>query len=309
MYDIIIIGGGVSGFSAAIYAGRFRMKALVLTGDFKGGMITWAKEVQNYPGFKNISGIDLAKSIEEHAMEYDIDVKMDTAVRIARLENGSFEITTNGGKFVSKTVLFATGTKVRALGVPNEKEFRGRGVHYCALCDGYFYKDKAVAVIGGSDAAAVEALLLKDLAKKVYIIYRKDKLKSEPVNTERVLHCENIEVIYNANVVEFIGDDCLKAVKLDRVYDGKCTLGLDAVFVSIGHLPQTDILEGLNVKLDANGYVETDKDSKTNIDGFFAAGDVTNTEFKQAITGVAQAVMAVYWAHSYAERFKNKDKL
>lgn len=299
MYDLIIIGGGVSGLAAAIYAGRFRMKTLLYTGDFKGGLITWAKDVQNYPGFKNISGIDLAKSIEEHAKEYDIDFRNENVTSITRTKGGGFEVCTKSGKEVSKSVLFATGTKVRMLEVEGEAEYKNRGVHYCALCDGYFYKDKVVAVIGGSDSAAIEALILKDLARKVYVIYRKDKLRSEPLNTERVLKSKNVEVIYNTNVTEFIGDKMLHSIRLDKPHKGKSILEVDGVFVSIGHIPQTDMLNGLGVRLDANGFVEVDRNSCTNVPGFFAAGDVTNREFKQAITGVAEAVTAVYWAYQY----------
>ncbi len=307
MHDIIIIGGGVSGFAAAIYAGRFRMSTLVLTGDFKGGLITWAKEVQNYPGFKSISGMDLAKSIEDQAMEYDIDVRRDTVVGISKLNDGSFEVATRKGKFSSRTVLFATGTKVRNLGVDGESKYKNCGVHYCALCDGYFYKGKVVAVIGGSDSAAIDALMLKDLAEKVYVIYRKDKLRSEPVNTDRVLKSPNVEVIYNTNVTGFIGDRMLESVRLDRPHRGSSVLDVDGVFVSIGHVPQTELLGGLGVRLDQNGFVEVDRNSCTNVPGFFAAGDVTNTEFKQAITGVAQAVMAVYWAHNYVDKSKKEN--
>jgi thioredoxin reductase (NADPH) len=304
MYDIIIIGGGVAGFAAAVYAGRFKMKTLLFTGDFKGGLITWAKDVQNYPGFKNITGMELAKKIEDHAKEYDIEMKSDMVANIVKLDDGSFEVETKKGKFNALSILFATGTKVRTLDVPGEKELKNKGVHYCALCDGYFYADKTVAVIGGSDSAAIEALILKDTAKKVYIIYRKEKIRAEPVNAEHVDKAKNIEIINNTNVTEFLGKDVLKSVKLDKEFNGKDTLELDAAFVSIGHMPQSDLAKGLGVKLDKLGFVKIDKDSKTNVEGFYAAGDVADTKFKQAITGVGEAVAAMYWAFQHVQSKK-----
>jgi len=300
MYDTIIIGGGVAGFSAAIYAGRFKMKTLLFTGDFKGGLITWAKEVQNYPGFKSISGMELAKKIEEHAKDYDVEIKSEKVIKVSKNNNG-FIVETKDGKFKAYTVLFATGTKVKMLEVKGEGKLKNKGVHYCALCDSFFYKDKTVAVIGGSDSAAIEALILKEVAKKVYIIYRKDKLRAEPITLETIYAAKNIEIIYDTNVLEFVGKDKLEKIKLDKDYKGKKELKLDGVFVSIGHIPMSEIAKELGVGLGDGGYIKIDRFSKTNVDGIFAAGDITDTKFKQAITGVAEAVTAMYLVFQYIQ--------
>ncbi|RME54868.1 thioredoxin-disulfide reductase [Candidatus Woesearchaeota archaeon] len=301
MYDVIIIGGGVTGFAAALYSGRFKLKTLVLTGELKGGLITWAKDVQNYPGFENVSGIELAKKIEDHARRYDVDVKLEIVQELNK-QGSIFTVKTAEGVYESKTVIFATGTKVRTLKAPGEDKLKNKGVHYCALCDAFAYNGKTVAVIGGSDSAVIESLILKDVAKKVYIIYRKDKLRAEPINVEKVNKLDNVEVITNTNVLEFIGEEKLEKVKLDNPYKGDEFLKLDGVFVAIGHEPQSELVKPLGVKLDEKGYVEVDKDSKTNVEGLFAAGDVTNRKFKQAITGVAEGVTAAYWAFNYIQK-------
>jgi len=291
MYDLIIIGGGITAFAAAIYAGRFHMKTLVL-GESFGGTIILTDSVENYPGFKNIPGQELFDKVKEHALEYDVETKEDKASRIEKKED-HFLVRNASSEYEAKNVLLATGTEWRKLGVPGEQRLTGNGVHYCALCDGYIYNDKTVAVIGGSDSAAKEALLLTEYAKKVYIIYRKEKIRAEPINVKRVEENPKIEVITNANVLEIKGDDVVTSVMLDKECYGSKELALDGLFIDIGHIPMIQLVEGLGVELNEKNEVKVDRDGRTNVEGIYAAGDVTDHAFKQAITGVAQGVSTV----------------
>ncbi|RMF07334.1 thioredoxin reductase [Candidatus Woesearchaeota archaeon] len=297
-YDLIIIGGGVVGGAALMYAGRLGMKVLMI-GETLGGTIILTDTVENYPGFKKLTGKELADRILEHAKEYPVEIEEDRVKSVRKLESGCFEVKTFQKTFKAKSILFATGTKHRKLNVPGSEEFENRGVHYCALCDGYFYKDKVVAVVGGGDSAAKEALILAEHASKVYIIARGDHLKAEPINRKRVEENPKIEVILKTNVTEIFGDKTVTGVKLDNPYNGKDILELSAVFVEIGQIPQTELAKELGVELNAKGEIIIDRDSKTNMEGVFAAGDCVNSSFKQAIVGVGEAVVAVYSAYNY----------
>ena len=297
MYDTIIIGSGVSGLGAAIYAGRFRMKTLVL-GDKPGGTVVLTNDVANYPGFKQITGIDLSDKIKEHAKEYGVEIIDKKADRVEKTKEG-FKVKTSDKEFETKTIIFATGTEWRKLGVPGEKEFTGKGVHYCALCDGSFYKDKIIAVVGGSDSAAKEALLLTEYAKRVYIIYRKEKIRAEPVTIEKVDKSDKIEIINNTNVVEIKGDKFASSAVFDKEYKGSKDFKLDGIFIDIGHIALSSLAKDMGVKLNEKNEIIIDKASKTNVEGIFGAGDVCDTPFKQAITGVAGGVTAAYSAYQY----------
>ena len=295
-YDTIIIGGGVTGWGTAMYAGRLSMKTLIMY-EQNGGLITWTDIVENYPGFKTLTGMELAKKLEEHAKEYDIEILEERADKVVRNKDNTFTVTSQTGKKIkTKTLIIATGTKVRKLGVPGEEEYTNKGVHYCALCDGAFYKDKEVAMIGGADSAVKEALTLSNIAKKVYIIARGPKLRAEHVNMERLKNKKNIEVITNTNVKEIHGDKFVKKITLDRAHKGKKEINLNAVFIAIGHIPLNELGKQLALKLDSHGHIMVDKYSRTSMDRVFAAGDICDTEFKQAITGVAEGVHAAYQA-------------
>lgn len=302
IYDIIIIGTGVTGWGAAMYAGRMQLRTLII-GDAPGGTIMLTEDVENYPGFKKLTGSELAENIEQHAREYNIDVE-DGLVEDIDIDKKKhlFVIEKKGASFKTKTVVLATGTKPRKLGVPGEDKFSGRGVHTCALCDGAFYKDKVIGVIGGADSSAKEALLLTQWAKKVYIIYRGDMIHPEPVNMARVnkkIKEGKIEIINNTNIVEIKGDKYLSAVVFDKTYNGKKEFFLDAIFIEIGHIPLSELAKKLGVALNKKGEVIIDRNAHTNVPGFYAAGDVVDTRFKQAITGVAEGVLAVYSAYIY----------
>lgn len=303
-YDMLIVGAGCAGLAGAMYAGRMGMKVLVL-GELRGGTITTTNVVENYPGFISLTGMELAAKLEEHAKAYpSVEIKDEKVVKIERRQDGVFSVKSDASSYEVKTILYATGTEWKKLGAPGEKEFANRGVHYCALCDGAFYKKKAVAVIGGSDSAAKDALVLTEWADKVYMIYRGEKIRPEPVNYERVIKNSKIEIIYNTNVLEVRGEKKVAGVRLDRPYKGSDALPLDAVFVAIGHLPLSQLAKEAGVEIDLKGYVKINRNSETSVPGFYAAGDVTDTRFKQAIVGVGEAVEAVYSAYLYLEEKK-----
>ncbi|MFH2106624.1 MAG: FAD-dependent oxidoreductase [Candidatus Micrarchaeota archaeon] len=306
LYDMIIIGGGVSGFSAAMYSGRLKMKTLVLT-TIRGGTIINTNEIANWPGIKMVDGMTLAKNVEEHALEYGTDVEDATATKIEKKAEKFIVHTDDGKKYEGKTIIFATGTEWKKLGVKGEKEFSGRGVHYCALCDGYFYADKEIGIVGGADSAVKEAILLTQWAKKVYIIYRKDKVRPEPVTLEKMeqmVKQGKIEVINNANIVEVKGKELVTSVVLDRDYKGSEEFKLDGIFVAIGHIAQSQLAKEIGITLNEKGEIVINKDSETNVSGAYAAGDVTNSSFKQAITGAAEGVLAAVSAYKHLENKK-----
>ncbi len=300
-YDIIIIGAGVTGMAGAMYAGRMNMKTLIVGDVPVGGVITTTDTVENYPGFKRLTGIELADKIREHALEYPIKLEEDKVASVEKCHKNCFKVTTDSGnEFHTKTLLFATGTKHRELGVPGEREFTNRGVHSCALCDGAFYGDKIVAVVGGSDSAAKEALVLTQWAKKVYIIYRREKIHPEPVNMKRIeekIRQNKIEIINNTNVKSISGDKNVTSVVFDKLHNNKKEFKVDGVFIEVGANPLSDLAKSIGVKTNQDGEIVITRNAETNIPGVYAAGDVADTRFKQAITGVAEAVLAVYSAY------------
>jgi len=296
-YDTIIIGGGISALGAAVYCGRFQLKTLII-GEKVGGTIILTDDISNYPGFKKITGMDLFENIKKHAKDYDIEIVEKKATRVEKCKD-CFKVSTNEKTYSTKTIIFATGTEWRKLNVPGEKEFENKGVHYCALCDGPVYKDKVIGVVGGSDSAAKEALLLAEYGKKVYIIYRKEKIRAEPINLKRVEANKKIEIINNTNVKEIKGDKFVNKIILDKPFKGSKELNLDALFIEIGHIPISDLAKSISVKTNEKNEIMIDKDSKTNVKGVFAAGDVVNSKFKQAITGVAEGVIAAYNVYQY----------
>ncbi|MEK6899333.1 MAG: FAD-dependent oxidoreductase [Nanoarchaeota archaeon] len=304
-YDSIIIGAGVTGLAAAMYSARLGLKTICLGSSFSselalGGVITTTDIVENYPGFIKLTGTELADKIREHAESYDLVSIKDERVESIAKSKSSFSVKTSSSIYQGKSILFATGTKWRKLEVPGSKELENRGVAYCALCDAPLYKNKVVAVVGGSDSAAKDALLLAGHVKKVYIIYRKDKIRAEPINLKRIEQNKKIEIINNTNITQIIGTKKVEKVILDKSYNGSKELVLDGVFVAIGHIFLSDLARPLGVKLNDKGEIIIDhKTSATNIEGIFAAGDVADKPFKQAITGVAEGCTAAYSAYEY----------
>ena len=298
MYDAAIIGAGVTGYAAAMYAARMDLSVVVI-GDVEGGTITLTDDVANYPGYVQLTGQELAAKIREHALDYAVTVDTDLVTDIFRCKENCFYVVTEKKTYLAKSIIMATGMKERELEVPGHDDFRNRGVSYCALCDAPLYKDKTVAVVGGSDSAAKEALLLAKYCRKVYIIYRRAKIRPEPINADRIEREPKIQVIANTNVTEILGDQKVAKVKLDNPYKGSDTLELDGIFVAIGGIPNSKLAEKLGVKLNGRGEIVIDRSSRTNVEGVFAAGDVVDSEFKQAITGVGEGVHAAYQAYKY----------
>lgn len=298
MYDIIIIGSGFAGYSAAIYSARYNLKTLVV-GKVPGGAIVVASEVENYPGFKKISGLELMNKFEEQAKGSGAEIVVDEVLGIIK-QDKSFKVETRGKKeFEAKTIILASGTDRRKLDVPGAGDYEGKGVHYCAICDSVFYKDKVVAVVGGSNSAAHSALLLSRFAKQVYFIYRREKLRSEPVLVDEVEKTKNIEIIYKTNVVEVKGSKFVEKAMLDNEYKGSKELELDGIFVEVGSVPSSAIAKELGVKLTDSGEIIVNESCETNVKGIFGAGDVTNIVVKQGIVAASQGAIAATSAYGF----------
>ncbi|MBT3865654.1 FAD-dependent oxidoreductase [Candidatus Woesearchaeota archaeon] len=299
MKDVIILGGGAAGLGAALYSARFSLDTICIAKEM-GGTGNIAHKVDNWIGEPGISGMDLMDKFAKHVKDYKVPLITDIVKEIKKVDGG-FEVVCEKETYQGKTVIFALGMKHRELGIPGEKEFSGKGVHYCYTCDGPLYKDSTIAVVGGSDSAALGAIFMKDYAKKVYVIYRGDKLRAEPISAKQVYDDEKTEVIHNANVVEVVGDKMMTKVKLDT---GK-ELDLDGLFIEIGHIPLNEIAEKVGVKLDGRGFIDVNKEQATNVEGFFAAGDITNsTSLKQFITSAAEGSIAAQGAYHYLTRLK-----
>lgn len=294
IYDLLILGAGSAGYGAAIYAARYKLNVAII-GLEPGGLLNEAHLVENYPGFVSISGRELMQKFRENITYLNVPLFQEFIKGLKK--NGEiYEVKTENNVFKSKTIIIALGTERKKLGVKGEKEFAGRGVSHCFTCDAPFYKGKdAVGVVGGSDSAAMASLLLAEYAKKVYIIYRKNKLRAEPIYNDKIKEKENIELVYNSNVVEIIGSKFVEKVKLDT---GK-ELDLSGLFVEIGQIPNTVLAIDLGVELDSKGYIKTDNNGKTNIPGVFSAGDICTTPLRQAIVGASEGAVAALSAYNY----------
>ena len=299
IYDLIIIGGGPTAIGCAIYAARFAMDVLIIGKSF-GGLIATTHVVENYPGITSASGEGLMDMFRDHMDSLEIPYISDEIRTIEKHDN-YFLLHSFFQKFKALTVCLATGSERRKLGIPGEEEFAGRGVSYCATCDGPFFKNKVVGVIGGSDSAAKEALFLAQNCKKVYIIYRKGEIRAEPINKQRVMENDKIEIINYTNVVKIEGND--QGVS-SVTFDNGEKFALDGVFIEIGSVPNSEIAKRIGVKTNEKGEILIDRESKTNIPGVYAAGDVADAPFKQAITGVAEGVIAAYSAFDFLKAKK-----
>ena len=310
-FDVIIIGAGGVGLAAAMYSARLGLKTLVLGASHGselpiGGVITTTNIVENYPGFIRLTGQEIAKKIEEHAKSYKLVTIREEKVTDVKKEKNCFAVKTNKSEYTSLSIIFATGTKWRKLDVPGSKEFENKGVNYCALCDGPLFKNKIVSLVGGSDSAAKDALVLAESAKKVFIIYRGEQIHPEPINMDRIKKNKKIEIINNTNIMKINGNKFVEEIILDKPYKGNKKLKVDAVFVAIGHIALSDLAKKIGVKTDEKGEIILNhKTSETNIRGVFAAGDVTDKPFKQLITGVADGCTAAYSAYEYIGKNQN----
>ncbi|MFX1570754.1 MAG: NAD(P)/FAD-dependent oxidoreductase [Promethearchaeota archaeon] len=294
-YELIVLGGGPTAIGCAIYAARFAMDVLVIGKTF-GGLIATTHIVENYPAITSISGQGLMDMFKEHMDSLKIPYISDEIRSIERVDD-HFELNSFFQKFKAYSICIATGSERRKLGLPGEEEFTGRGVSYCATCDGPFYKDKKVIVIGGSDSAAKEALFLAQSVKRVYIVYRGEEIRAEPINKQRVYENDKIEIIYKTKVVEIKGDTTVKSV----IFDNGKEFEVDGVFIEIGSIPKSELAKRIGVETNEKGEIKINRKSETNIPGIFAAGDVADAPFKQAITGVSEGVIAAYSAFDYVK--------
>ena len=307
VYDVLIVGAGCAGLSAGMYSGRFGLKTAVV-GEMPGGMITTTHIVENYPGFTSISGQGLADALLKHMESYGVSVLMRKVAGVKN-EGGLFVLDTDSGPLKGRTLIAATGTEWKKLGIKGEKEFANKGVHYCALCDGAFYKGKTMAVVGSGDSAVKEAAMLAGMASKLYMLVRGEGLHAEPVTMKALAQCKNVEVFTKVQVKEVAGDKKMRELLLTRKIaprGGKESerLAADALFVQIGHAAQTQWLDGLDVTKNAKDEIVIDRLARTNVEGLYAAGDCTDTEFKQAITGAAEGVSAAYSAFEHLKKGK-----
>lgn len=300
--DVIIIGAGPAGYTAAIYAARYMLKSVLIADDL-GGLMLYADLVENFPGFPSIHGKELMEKFKEHALSLNAMIVQERVTSIEKDED-CFSITTESSHFTARSIIVATGSERRKLGLKGEEEFLGSGVSYCATCDAAFFKNRVACVIGGSDSAAKEALVLSRVAKKVYVIYRKEKLRAEPLMTERVYSCSNVEVIHGANVIEIVGND--DGIVCKVVLDNGGEIFTNGVFIDVGFTPRIDLVRKLGLELDIDEQIIVDKDMKTNVKGIFAAGDVTSSTLKQAITAAADGAKACWSAFQYIQD-KNKE--
>ena len=297
LYDVIILGGGPTALGSAIYAARFAMDLLVI-GKTYGGLIASTHVVENYPGITSVSGTELMEMFRDHINSLNIPYITDEINSIEK-EGDHFLLKSVFMSFKAHTVIFATGSERKKLRIPGEDEYAGKGVSYCATCDGPFFNDKVLAVIGGSDSAAKEALFLAQHAKKVYIIYRGEEIRAEPINKKRVDENDKIEIINNTNITTIKGKDSVNAV----IFDNGTEFLVDGVFIEVGSIPNSKLAIDIGVQVNENNEILINRKSETNIPGIYAAGDVADAPFKQAITGVAEGVIAAYSAFDY---IKNK---
>lgn len=308
-YDFIIIGAGVAGLAAAMYGARLGMKTLCLGAANNnempiGGTITTTKFMENYPGFEKITGMELAEKIKKHAESYELATIREELVKNIEKKGEKFVVKTEKNSYSGKTVLFATGAAWRRLTIPGGREFENRGVAYCALCDAPLYKNKTVAIIGGSDVAVKDALVLAEYAKKIYIVYRKDKLRAEPASLKKLDEYKGkIEVLTETNVIEIRGDAIVRKAIIDKKHHGTNELEVQGIFAAIGHDPMSGLAKKIGIELNEKGEIIVNHStSETNIKGAYAAGDVIDKPFKQAITGVAEGCTAAYSAFEFLKK-------
>jgi thioredoxin reductase (NADPH) len=301
-FDVAVIGAGPSGLTSAIYSTRYGLKTVVFEDPTKPSQLALAPLVENYPGFEG-SGLELLMKMKEQAMKFGAEIRVERVVFVKR-ENEFFSIKTDENEYRVRAVIFATGGKHRKLGIDGEEKFLGRGVSYCAVCDGFFFKGKRVLVVGGGNSALVDAIYLKDLGCDVKIVHRRDEFRADKVLQDRVFE-KGIDVIWNSIVERIEGDETVKRVVLKNVKTGeRSVLDVDGVFVAIGILSNIDLAMRLGVEIE-DGYIKVDRLQRTNIDGVFACGDCCNTPLKQVVTACGEGAIAGYSAYEYLKGKKH----
>lgn len=300
-YDTIIIGGGPAGLSAGIYAMRSRLKTVLIEKLMPGGQMMVVDFIENYPGFpQGISGLDLGMAMHQQALSLGLEVVATDCVGVD-FSSETKVVSTSDGEFHAPTVILAVGATPRRLGIPGEDRLTGKGVSYCATCDGAFFKDKHIAVIGGGNTAIQDGVFLTRFASKVTIIHRRDRLRATKILQERAFRNPKVEIVWNTVAVEILGEQKVEGIVLENVRDNsRRTLPVDGVFVFIGNDPNTEFLKG-HVTLDPQGYIVTDEDMRTNVPGVFAAGDCRRKFLRQMVTAAADGAIAAVMAEQYIE--------
>lgn len=301
-FDTVILGGGPAGLSAGIYASRGAVSTAIVDMNMFGGQPSNYLELENYPGFQVVGGYDLMEKFEEHADKFG--VKKFPMQEIQSIDLNSKRIITSENEFSAKTIIIATGAQPMKLGVPGEKEFVGRGVSYCAVCDGAFYRNKVVAVVGGGNAAVEEAMYLTKFADKVYLVHRRDELRADKIVQERAFKNEKIEFVWNSIVTEIKGENLVDTVVLENVRTHEVSnLSVNGVFPYIGIVPNVENISGQLLQ-DAGGFIITDETMATSVEGVFAVGDVRKTPLRQVITAASDGAVGAVYAVKYIETHK-----
>lgn len=301
-FDTVILGGGPAGLSAGIYASRGAVSTAIVDMNMFGGQPSNYLELENYPGFQVVGGYDLMEKFEEHADKFG--VKKYPMQEIQSIDLNSKRIITSENEFSAKTIIIATGAQPMKLGVPGEKEFVGRGVSYCAVCDGAFYRNKVVAVVGGGNAAVEEAMYLTKFADKVYLVHRRDELRADKIVQERAFKNEKIEFVWNSIVTEIKGENLVDTVVLENVKTHEVSnLSVNGVFPYIGIVPNVENISGQLLQ-DAGGFIITDETMATSVEGVFAVGDVRKTPLRQVITAASDGAVGAVYAVKYTETHK-----
>lgn len=298
-FDVVIIGGGPGGYTAALYAARAGLRTVVLEKLSAGGQMALSSWIENYPGFpEGIDGFTLAEQMQAGAERFGAVTELAEVTEV-RLSGAVKAVETTEGTFYGKTVILATGATPRELGLEKEAQLIGRGVNYCAACDGMFYKGKTVVVVGGGDSAVADALLLSRVASKVILVHRRDTLRATKIYHQPLMDAPNVEFCWNSSVTELLHGDKLTGVRVQNlVSQEEQVLDCDGIFISVGRRPATNLVKG-QLELDAAGYVIADDSTRTNIDGVFAVGDVRSKELRQIVTAVSDGAIAVHHVQEY----------
>lgn len=301
MYDIIIIGAGPAGLTAAIYARQARKSVLILEKESYGGQILKANKVKNYPGFSEISGFEFSTNLYNQATALKPDIKFERVIEVKNLD-GKKHVITEKNEYLAKAIIIATGAESRKLGLNNEEKLLGKGISYCATCDGMFFKDKDVAIIGGGNTAIDDAMYLSDIVKKIYLIYRRKEFRIESINLDKLKNKDNVEIILDTNIVDINGEDKLNSITLKHNDSSELKeLNIDALFIAAGHIPITSMFDGL-IKVDEKGYIISNEDCTTNIDGIFVAGDVRKKDIRQLTTACSDGTISAINACKYINK-------